>query len=246
MTLLSSVSRADRLERFRARTGYMQVSSLRIRLVSWIPCKPLLSFMDGSLFDFVVQDILWTPLSLFTIRTFHRTLELHHIGSGKICFAEPLVLAQEGADAPQAVAGYNLHFLRRWLIPGDTALALPNLCLYRSASEFWPDLMFHTPMSLVLHAAVKNLYEGLEPEDLIGLSAADRDWMLLSALLRLLNPIDLLGLSSSTDVGPAPVINGLAVDPSWFATDCAPGYNLRASLTQLGLCDDPASLSHND
>lgn len=56
MTLLSSVSQAERLERFRARTGFMQVSSLRIRLVSWRPHKPILAFGDGSIFDFIIQD----------------------------------------------------------------------------------------------------------------------------------------------------------------------------------------------
>ncbi|AQS90574.1 hypothetical protein A0U94_05920 [Gluconobacter albidus] len=239
MTLLSSVSQAERLERFRARTGFMQVSSLRIRLVSWRPHKPILAFGDGSIFDFIIQDFRWTPLTLSAIQTRYRTLDLHHSGSGRLCFEEPLVFPQEGMDAPQAVAGFNLHFLRHWLIPGDTALALPSLCLYRSAKEVWPDLMFHTPMSLVLHAALKNLYRGLEPEDLVGLSASAQDRMLLDALLQILNPVDLLGLSSSTDVEPAPVINGLAVDPHWFATDCAPGYNLRASLDQLGLPDDP-------
>ncbi len=219
--------------------GVGQLTSLRLRLLSWWPARPMTGFTESSRFVVVVQNILWTPLTVSMVWDYVRTMELHHDASGRLCFDESLVFAEEGMDAPNAIAVFNYHFLRRFLAEDDPALALPGLCLYRAARELWPHLMFHTPMSLIVHAASSGRLAGLAPEDLLGLTDPQRDLMLFDALSRQLNPSDLICLSASTAVDAAPVINGLAVDPHWFSTDCAPGYSLQAGLEHLGVLECP-------
>lgn len=214
--------------------GVGQLTSLRLRLLSWWPARPMTRFAEGSRFVIVVQNVLWTPLTVSTVWHYVRMMDLHHDASGRLCFDEPLVFAEEGMVAPNAIAVFNYHFLRRFLADDD-----PGLCLHRAARELWPHLMFYTPMSLIVHAASSGRLAGLAPEDLLGLTDPQRDLMLFDALSRQINPSDLICLSASTAVDAALVINGLAVDPHWFSTECAPGYSLQAGLEYLGVLDCP-------